>query len=146
MGEPVWLQRDGNGAINGVYSSIEIGRAEEQADSETPEVAAYIAMSLARLSPPTVPQSISDWQFFQQLAIAGIITQDQALASNAAIIPPPLMAIIDAMPFDQQFKTKMLISGATTFERNHPITIAVGTAYGMTSDQIDAFFSAAAQL
>jgi hypothetical protein len=96
--------------------------------------------------PPPVPVSISDRQFFQQLAVAGIITRDQALASNAAVIPAPLLTIIDAMPSDQQFAAKMLVSGATVFERNHPMTVAIGTAYGMTSEQVDAFFQAAAAL
>lgn len=93
-----------------------------------------------------VPASISDRQFFQQLAVAGIITQDQALASNAAVIPAPLLTIIDAMPANQQFATKMLVSGATLFERQNPVTIAIGSAYGMTSDQVDDFFRAAASL
>lgn len=96
--------------------------------------------------PPLVPASISDRQFFQQLAIDGIITQDDALASNAAVIPPALMAIITAMPSEQQFAAKMLVSGATVFERSHPMTAAIGAAYGWTSEQIDAFFQAAAQL
>ena len=99
------------------------------------------------VAPPTpVPQSISDRQFFQQLAVAGIISQDQALASNAAVIPAPLLAIIDAMPSDQQFAAKMLVSGATVFERNHPMTEAIGGAYGWNGAQIDAFFTAAAAL
>lgn len=96
--------------------------------------------------PPLVPQSISDRQFFHQLAVVGIITQDDALASNAAVIPPPLLAIIDAMPLEQQFAAKMLVSGATVFERQHPMTIAIGTAYGWSEAQIDDFFRAAAQL
>jgi hypothetical protein len=96
--------------------------------------------------PPAVPDSISDRQFFQQLAIIGIITEDQALASNAAVIPPPLLAIIDAMPSEQQFAAKMLVSGATVFERSHPMTIAIGAAYGMSSDQVDEFFREAAAL
>lgn len=93
-----------------------------------------------------VPQSISDRQFFQQLAVQGIISQDQALASNAAIIPPPLLAIINAMPADQQFSVKMIVSGATVYNRMDPLTIAIGTAYGWTGAQIDAFFTAAAAL
>ncbi len=47
---------------------------------------------------------------------------------------------------DQQFAVKMLVSGATKFDRNNPVTIEIGTAYGMTSDQIDAFFHRAALL
>ena len=96
--------------------------------------------------PEPVPQTISDRQFFQQLAVAGIITEDQALASNAAVIPAPLLAIIEAMPTEQQFAAKMLVSGATVFERTHPMTEAIGAAYGWTSAQIDAFFRAAGKL
>jgi hypothetical protein len=96
--------------------------------------------------PPPVPASISDRQFFQQLAVQGIITQDDAIASNAAVIPPPLLSIISGMPADQQFGAKMLVGGATVFERNHPMTIAIGTAYGWTSEQVDDFFRAASLL
>lgn len=96
--------------------------------------------------PAPVPQTISDRQFFQQLAVDGIITQAQALASNAAVIPEPLMTIINALPADQQFAAQMIVSGATVFERTNPLTIQIGAAYGWTSAQIDAFFTAAALL
>ncbi|WP_457492065.1 hypothetical protein [Tardiphaga sp. P5_C7] len=96
--------------------------------------------------PLPVPASISDRQFFQQLAVAGIISEDEALASNAAVIPAPLLALIEQMPAAQRFGVKMLVSGATTFERENNVTIAIGQAYGMTSDQIDQFFTAAAAL
>jgi hypothetical protein len=79
-------------------------------------------------------------------SIAGIITQDEALAANAAIIPPPPSDIIGEMPADQQFSIKMIVSGATVFECKKHLTISIGTAYGMTSDQIDAFFPAASLL
>jgi hypothetical protein len=136
-----WVQYNAAGAICGVCANKQNGIfSEEFLSDDDAAVVAY-------LKPPnTVPASISDRQFFQQLAVAGIITQDQALASNAAIIPPPLMTLIDAMPTEQQFSAKMIVSGATTFNRADPLTIAIGAGYGMTSDQIDAFFMAAAQL
>lgn len=93
-----------------------------------------------------VPQQISDRQFFQQLAIDGIISEDEALASNAAVIPQPLLSIIEQLPADQQFDAKMKVSGATTFYREDPLTVGIGTAYGMSSAQIDAFFTAASDL
>jgi hypothetical protein len=96
--------------------------------------------------PPPVPVSISDRQLFQQLAVQGIITESDALAANAAVIPPALLTLINAMPSDQQFAAKMLVSGATTFYRDNALTVAIGTAYGMSSSQIDAFFTAAAAL
>lgn len=123
--------------------SIEVSVAND--DSEIPALVDFY------LNPPVVPSvlvpsSISDRQFFQQLSIEGIINESEALASNAAVIPPPLLAIIDAMPVEQQFSAKMLVSGATVFERRHPMTEAIGTAYGWDSAQIDDFFRAAAQL
>ena len=96
--------------------------------------------------PEPVPAEISDRQFFQQLAVAGLITEEQALAANAAVIPSPLLAIIGQMPSGDQFAAKMLVSGATVFQRNHPMTEAIGAAYGWTAAQIDDFFRAAALL
>lgn len=122
--------------INGV--EVEMSAEDEAA------IRAEWAANADKLSP--VPQSISDRQFFQQLAVIAVITQDDALKSNAAVIPPPLLAIIDSMPADQQFSAKMLVSGATIFERSHPMTAAIGAAYGWTDEQIDGFFRAAAIL
>lgn len=99
--------------------------------------------------PPAVPvpSQISDRQFFQQLAVAGIITQDDALnAVRVGAIPAPMQALVDALPANQQFAAKMLISGATVFERHHPMTETIGAAYGWNASQIDAFFTAAAEL
>lgn len=41
---------------------------------------------------------------------------------------------------------KMLVSGATTLERHHPMTEAIGMAYSWSVEQIDGFFRAAALL
>lgn len=103
------------------------------------------------IAPPIVPSTyipdISDRQFFQQLAIAGIITQNDAIAAVATgTIPPAMVPLVESLPRDEQFSAKMILSGATTFKRDHPMTIAIGTAYGMSSDQIDAFFQAAVLL
>lgn len=94
-----------------------------------------------------VPPSISDRQFFQQLAVEGIITQDEALAAvQSGTIPPALNVVIDGMPEADRFNAKMLIGGAVSFERNHPLTATVAAAVGMTETEVDDFFRAAAQL
>ncbi|MBP1064846.1 hypothetical protein JOE51_006313 [Bradyrhizobium japonicum] len=95
-----------------------------------------------------VPASISDRQFFQQLAINGTISRDDALAAvKVGTIPAPLQAIVNAIQdAEQRFAANMLLSGATVFERAHPLTAAIGAAQGMTSDQVDIFFRAAAQV
>jgi hypothetical protein len=136
----VFISRDPvTHAINGILAN-QAPYAMESLDDSDPIVVAFLAPR-----PLPIPD-ISDRQFFQQLAIAGIITQTDALASNAAVIPPVLMTLIDAMPVAQQFNAKMIISGATTFKRNDPLTESIGAAYGMTPAQIDQFFLAAAQL
>lgn len=98
--------------------------------------------------PILIPQIISDRQFFQQAAIDGIITQAEALAAvKTGDIPVVLQAIVDAIPDEmQKFAAVMLLSGATTFTRDHPLTETVGQALGWSSIQIDNFFLSAALL
>jgi hypothetical protein len=106
------------------------------------EIAALQAQPSVR--PPLLP--ISDRQFFQQAALAGIITQAEALAAvQTGAIPAALQTIVDAIADPQQkFAAQMILSGATTFERNHPLTQSIGSALGWTEDEIDQFFRAAA--
>lgn len=94
-----------------------------------------------------VPQTISDRQFFQQLAIAKVISQEEALAAvKTGDIPSALSGFIAALDDASRFNAEMLLSGATVFQRNHPLTNAVAMAQGMTADQVDEFFRQAAKL
>lgn len=94
----------------------------------------------------SVPALISDRQFFQALAEPPyeIITKEEALAAvKTGEIPAAMMAIISQLPEGAQFGATMLVSGATTFRRDHSLTGIVGTAFGWSGAQIDAFFIAA---
>lgn len=94
-----------------------------------------------------VPEEISDRQFAQQLAVAGLISQAEALAFvKTGDIPAALMAIVNSLPSDQQFAAKMLISGATTYNINHPLVGMVAAANGWTDEQTKTFWRAAAAL
>lgn len=94
-----------------------------------------------------VPDTISDRQFFQQLAIAGVISQEEALAAvKTGDIPAALSGFIAALDDAARFNAEMLLSGATIFARNHPLTDAIAAAQGMTPEQVDDFFRAAAAL
>lgn len=133
--------------INGAVAISESDRPELWSDFQ-----AWIAAgnTAGEYEPPLAPapSSISDRQFFQQLAIAGIVTQAEALAAvKTGAIPPALQGFVDAIADPaQKFAANMLLSGATVFERNHPLTEAIGAGQGMTPDQIDAFFNAAVAL
>jgi hypothetical protein len=103
------------------------------------------AIMAARTS--SVPASISDRQFFQQLAVKGNITQDEALAAVATgTIPAAMAALVGQLPADSQFAAKMLLCGATIFERAHPLTATLGQMYGMDAAALDAFWQQAALL
>ena len=94
-----------------------------------------------------VPQTISDRQFFQQLAIAKVISQEEALAAvKTGDIPAALSGFIAALDDAARFNAEMLLSGATIFARNHPLTDAIAAAQGMKPEQVDDFFRAAAAL
>lgn len=94
-----------------------------------------------------VPDEISDRQFFQQMAIEGRITQQEALdAVGSGIIPAAMDVLVEQLPSSQRFAARMLIRGATTFRRAHPVTELIGQLYGMTAEQIDATWRAAAKL
>lgn len=95
--------------------------------------------------PPPVPESVSDRQFFQALALGGMISEAEALAAvQTGALPAPIAAIIDAM--SDQFAARMLLSGATTFERRHPLTDALASALGYSPAQTDDLFRGAASL
>lgn len=88
--------------------------------------------------PKQVPSEISDRQFFQQMAVEERITQQEALdAVGSGIIPPAMDGLVDQLPEHEQFAARMLIRGATTFRRDHPVTALIGQLYGMSSDQVD---------
>ncbi len=99
-------------------------------------------------APEPIPDDISRRQFFQQLTVMDIITKAEALAAmQGGAIPAPLQAIIDALPTeDDQFQAQMLIVGAASFNRLHPLAETVRLAMGWTDQQKDDFWREAYQL
>lgn len=91
---------------------------------------------------------ISDRQFAQGLATRGITTKAEALAFvQTGAIPSAMQAIIDGIADeDERFEAELLISGATSFQREHPLTEAIGAAYGWDSAEIDEFWAECAAL
>ncbi len=98
-------------------------------------------------STPVVPEAISDRQFFQQLAIDGDISEDEALAAvQTGTLPKKLADAIASLPEDQRFAARMLVCGATTFLRSNAIVPALGEALEKDAAALDALWIAAAAL
>ena len=109
-------------------------------------VAGNVATPYAPPAPP-VPQTISDRQFFQELAIQGKITQDEAIAAvSSGAMPASMAALVAELPSAAQFGAKMLIQGATSFDRSNPLTATLGSLYSMASADLDALWTAASLL
>lgn len=97
--------------------------------------------------PDPVPEVISDRQFFHALAVLGMITEAEALAAVKTGDPPAAMdAFLSALPDDQEFGARMLLEGATTFQRSHPLTLAFAAGMNMTAEQTDDLWRLAASL
>jgi hypothetical protein len=111
----------------------------------------YVNGEFIKPVPPTpeiiVPQIISDRQFFQQLAVLGLITQAEALAAvKTGDIPATLQGLVSTLPVDQQFSAEMLLSGAVSFDRKHPLTVYFGQAMSWTDAQLDTLWIEANKL
>ncbi|KQT58158.1 hypothetical protein ASG52_22150 [Methylobacterium sp. Leaf456] len=98
--------------------------------------------------PSTVLPAISDRQFAQALADLGVIARAEALAFvKRGEVPTALQAAIDAIPDpDDRFAAEMQVSGATTFERAHPSTLALAHALGWSDAQMDELWRSGAGL
>ncbi|SIQ75990.1 hypothetical protein SAMN05880592_105159 [Bosea sp. TND4EK4] len=93
------------------------------------EQAAELGQALGFEPPSPVvelpPGAISDRQFAQGLAEAGLISEDEAEEWVAAgALPAPLIALVDLLPVGQRFAARMLLRGATRFEFAHPLAEA----------------------
>jgi len=90
---------------------------------------------------------ISDRQFAQGLAVFGLITEDEAEAwVGPGVVPPDLLTLVQSLPEVDRFSARMLLRGATTFERSHPLVETLASSYGWSSSQTDDFWRACATL
>lgn len=98
-------------------------------------------------SPP--PATISDRQFAQALALAGTITEAEALAWAArGELPQAMEDALDRIPDTdgQRFGARMMLAAATTYERRLPLTEQLGALLGYDAAALDALWSRAAAL
>ncbi|KQZ50325.1 hypothetical protein ASD54_08705 [Rhizobium sp. Root149] len=101
--------------------------------------------------PPSKPylRNLSRRQFYQALALGDdpYITEAEALAAVASgMLPAAVEAIVSNLPSETQFSARMLLVGATTFVRSHPLVGAFGVALGMSESQLDEFWLGASKL
>ncbi|AWN50031.1 hypothetical protein DK419_13025 [Methylobacterium terrae] len=61
-------------------------------------------------------------------------------------LPERIEAAVASLPEAERFAARMLLSGATSFERAHPMVAQLGAALGYDAAALDALWRAAAAL
>lgn len=98
-------------------------------------------------APPPVPEEISRRQFYQSLALAEFISKAEALAAMDGILPAPIQAIVDGIADENdRFSAAMLLKGASTFQRSHPLVAVFALAQELSEAEVDDFWRLCAGL
>ncbi|TBY48326.1 hypothetical protein [Rhizobium leguminosarum] len=116
-----FVSRSDDGAIDGVFEQLQEGRAEEYLAADDPAIVAH-ANALPKVS------SVSARQFRLMLRRSGLLDQVKAWVAQ------------------QDGETQDAFEYSGTFVKDSPMMAAGFAAMGFTSQQIEAFFAAAASL
>ncbi|ARQ08607.1 hypothetical protein NXC12_CH00516 [Rhizobium etli] len=116
-----FVSRSVDGAIDGVFEQLQDDRAEEFLPDDDAAVIAF-------LNAPLKATSVSARQFRLMLRCAGLLDQVKAWVAQ------------------QDGETQDAFEYSGTFVKDSPMMMAGFAAMGFTSQQIDDFFAAAAQL
>lgn len=105
---------------------------------------------------PSGPGGVSRRQFFQALTKAPHreISETEALAAvSTGVVPASLKAVLDQAESlglfpagTSRFDVDIMLAGATTFDRFHPVTALIAGMWGWTEAELDAFFAFAGAL
>jgi hypothetical protein len=146
-----------------VEDGVVVNRAvfDEPMPQDWPDYASWIENEDAQIGwtydgttftgpPPAVDETIyaiSNRQFYQQLALDGVITQQEALDAVRGNIPAPLGNAISTLTVGaEQFNASMFLASATLFSREHPVIEHIATTMGWTAEQTDELWRKARKL
>jgi len=138
----MWVERAVGGAVKGVYANRQPGYAEEELPDNDPEVVAFIT---ARGAIPGPAVELTSRQFWTQLAIAGHISENEAINAMGADIPNVIKQYINTLPAGERFIARMFFEAAT-FQRHKRVATDMQACFALTPAAVDTFFQNAAVL
>lgn len=109
-----------NGAVSAVYATRQRPGQEELSESHA-DIVAFRAARAAR------PITISRLRFKLELADRNLLSTVETAVNAAGSV------------------AKLYWAEATVFESNHPLVAQIGTAIGLTTEQVTGIFRAAAE-
>lgn len=92
---------------------------------------------------PAIIPSITKRQFLIAAADSNMITWEEA---KSGAVPAAIQAVFDTLPPLQQNAAEVTWATMTRIERDEVLVSVVAAAFGMTGEQIDAFFIQAAAI
>lgn len=97
--------------------------------------------------PDPIPHEVSRYQIMTGLAVAGWITEQEALdALETGARPAAVEGVIVALPEDQRFAARMKWAGFRAAYRDDPLVLALAQAEGKTPGEVDDFFRLCASI
>lgn len=92
-----------------------------------------------------MPPSITGRQFWAQMAISKLITEDEAVAALGGTLPASIANYIGTLPEAERFAARMFFAAAT-FERERRAATDTRACFALTAAQMDRFFREASTL
>lgn len=112
--------------------------------SEAPANLEWVA---DEVSAPQEIASITRRQFLISAASAGLLTAAEAeAAATSGAIPAAIEAVFNTLPNAQALAARITWATMTKIERGEPLVDAAAAAFGLTPEQVDAFFLSAASI
>lgn len=94
-----------------------------------------------------IPQEVSDRQLAAALAQGGHISWDEAKAwVGPGVIPAALAEIVSNLPSPDKEHAELMLIGATTYKRLHPVTTQLAVGMGWSAEQVDDLWRLASTL
>jgi hypothetical protein len=134
-----YVQRSNAVDINGVYALLQSGYAEEFLPDNDPEVVAFFAKMTA--NPPVLDAR----QFWTQMAVQGLINENEAVGALSGDIPNAIKQYINGLPTNQRFEAKMFFA-ASEFRHNSRVSADLRACFSLSAAALDQFFVQAGEL
>lgn len=80
-----------------------------------------------------------------RLAVAGILTPEEAEEAAGGTIPASMLPMLEALPPDAQMAARVKWRADTTISRTHPVIVSAAHALGIPDAQLDQIFGVADQ-
>lgn len=128
-------------AMTKIVDGIVIELTQDEIAAREAEIANFAEQRL-------VPLQLSRRQFSQYLAETGEITWDEHFAwMGSGVIPQSFANALELLADDlTRNRAKSFLIGATTFERNHPMTLALLALMGKSESWADEAWVIGSQL